>query len=240
MKELKINIKNHILKPFFLLLGIIVFCLTTLGFMSSFGLIKKEYYNAKKFNIKTIYSSVDYDNDKIDDYSDFLLGARKDALNKPKYVSKYYDNSYPPNNEGVCTDVIWRAFKHAGYSLRDMVDNDIKLHPEDYPEVINRDKNIDFRRVNNLNIFFSKYAITLTNDYKEIETWQPGDIVIFENKHIGIVSDRRNIKGITYIIHNNGQLEREQDYLGTEEVTAHYRFDASLVDKDILFPFKNQ
>ena len=32
----------------------------------------------------------------------------------------------PPDTEGVCTDVIWRAFKNAGYSLKDMVDEDIK------------------------------------------------------------------------------------------------------------------
>ncbi|MBQ2401222.1 MAG: DUF1287 domain-containing protein, partial [Lachnospiraceae bacterium] len=56
----------------------------------------------------------------------------------------------------------WRAFRNAGYSLRDMVDRDIMLYPEDYPRVSKRDNNIDFRRVVNLRVFFDKYATEIT------------------------------------------------------------------------------
>lgn len=204
-------------------------------------LFPKEWYEANDFGIKTVYSKVDYNDNNIDDYSDFVLGARKDALNRPTYISKYYEGGYPPDDEGVCTDVIWRAFKNAGYSLKDMVDNDIKLHIEDYKDIKTIDENIDFRRVRNLRVFFSKYAISLTLDYEEYEEWQPGDIVIFENdKHIGIVSDRRNKKGITYIIHNGAQLNREEDYLENgKELTGHYRFDASKIEKDVLVKWKD-
>lgn len=200
-------------------------------------LLPKPYFKASDFDIKTIYSTVDYDNDDIDDYSDFLLGARKDAENHPTYISKYYSDSYPPDNEGVCTDVIWRAFKNAGYSLRDMVNEDIKNNPDDYDEVETRDKNIDFRRVNNLRVFFSKYATSLTLNYKEIEEWQPGDIVFLNDNHVGIISDRRNKQGYTYIIHNGGQLNREEDAIKYYEITGHYRFDASRIDSNILKPF---
>lgn len=213
---------------------IVIFTIIVLTIMNKNNLVPKEYYKASDFKVKTIYGTVDYDNDKIDDYTDFVLGARIDAENNPKYVSKYYDNSYPPDNEGTCTDTIWRAFKNAGYSLRDMVNQDILNYPNDYPNIKKPDINIDFRRVINLNIFFSKYAISLTLNPNEIENWQPGDIVVFENNHIGIISDRRNENGITYVIHNGGQKNREEDYLTKSEITAHYRFDASKINSEVL------
>ena len=234
MNDIRIQTKK-VLRSFFIVILIIIFTLLVLFLMNKFKLINKKYYTARDFNIKTIYSNIDYDHDNLDDYSDFVLGARKDAEKHPKYVSLYYEGGYPPDNEGVCTDVIWRAFKNAGYSLKDMVDKDIELHPEDYKNITQRDHNIDFRRVHNLRVFFKKYAVSLTLDYNKIEEWQPGDIVIFGNsKHIGIISDRRNEKGIPYVIHNGGQLEREQDYLKKDEITGHYRFDASLIPDEVL------
>lgn len=225
---------KKLLRSFAIIMFIIVFTIIILTIMNKSNLVPKNYYKASDFKIKTIYGPIDYDNDKIDDYTDIVLGARNDAENNPKYISKYYDNSYPPDNEGVCTDTIWRAFKNAGYSLRDMVNQDIIKYPEDYSNIKIPDVNIDFRRVVNLDTFFSKYAIHLTLDAEKIEEWQPGDIVVFENKHIGIISDRRNKKGITYVIHNGGQKNREEDYLTKSEITAHYRFDASQIPQEVL------
>ncbi len=229
------NQSKKILRTFILIISIIVFTIIVMFVMNKNKFINKKYYSASDFNIKTIYSSIDYDNDNLDDYSDFVLGARKDADNHPDYVSDYYETGYPPEDQGVCTDVVWRAFKNAGYSLKDMVDKDIALHQEDYPGITKPDPNIDFRRVRNLRVFFKKYAKSLTLDYNKIEEWQPGDIVIFRNnKHIGIISDRRNEKGIPYVIHNGGQVEREQNYLSKDEITGHYRFDASLIPDEVL------
>ena len=78
----------------------------------------KNYYSARDFGIVTVKSSVDYNGNGRDDYTDFVLGARRDAKNKPKYDDSYYEGGYPPDDIGVCADVIWRAFRHAGYSLR--------------------------------------------------------------------------------------------------------------------------
>lgn len=81
---------------------------------------------------------------------------------------------YPPDNEGVCSDVIWRAFKNAGYNLKEMIDEDIKNNLDEYPRVNGEpDTNIDFRRVPNLQVFFEKYATKLTKDINIIEEWQP-------------------------------------------------------------------
>lgn len=234
MNDIRTTLKNNITKTFLSICCIILFVVIVIAIMNYYNIIPKPYYTANDLGIKTIYSKIDFNDNKIDDYSDFVLGARKDAKNRPKYVDKYYDDAYPPDNEGVCTDVIWRAFKNAGYNLREMVDYDIKNNPEEYPKIKDRDSNIDFRRVSNLKIFFNRHAISLTIDTKETDKWQPGDIVIFENKHIGIISDKRNIKGVPFVLHNNGQLNREEDFLNKMKITAHYRFDASKINEEYL------
>ncbi|MBR2448414.1 MAG: DUF1287 domain-containing protein [Clostridia bacterium] len=220
--------------PIVLLLTLVYFTL------NYFNLIPKKYYTARDFGIETVKSSVDFNQNGVDDYTDILLGARKDAQNHPKYDGKYIDGGYPPDNIGVCTDVVWRGFKNAGYSLKDMVDRDIENRREAYSRIDKPDTNIDFRRVKNLNIFFKEYAISLTTDITQIAEWQPGDIVIFNNQaHIGIVSDKRNRDGMPYIIHNGGQPNREEDYLTRSTVVAHYRFDASKIDSGVLAAWEN-
>lgn len=204
-----------------------------------FNLIPWGTYTAEDFDIEIIKSPVDFNENGKNDYEDFLKGAKKDAANHPKYDSAYYGGGYPPDNIGVCTDVIWRAFKEAGYSLRDMVDKDINEFPEEYPHISIMDANIDFRRVNNLWIFFGRYGTELSADISKLEEWQPGDIVIFnDGAHIGMVSDKRNKKGQPLIIHNGGQPRREEDYLKRGKVAAHYRFDASKVPEDMLIKFE--
>lgn len=190
-------------------------------------------YDAKDFNIIELYSDIDKDNDGMDDYHDILQGARIDAQNKVKYKSDYYNGGYPPDNEGVCTDVIWRAFKNAGYILKDLIDIDIQENPNLYPGLDNGkpDPNIDFRRVRNLKVFFDRFGTILTNNIEKIEEWQPGDIVIFGQNynHIGIISDKRNQKGIPYLIHNAGQYKKEEDvlerYAKYSKITGHYRWN---------------
>ena len=213
----------------------VVLCVVALIVLNQFNLLPRRTYTAEDFGIQTVLSDEDFNENGVDDYTDILLGARADAKNHPTYNGAYYEGGYPPDDIGVCTDVVWRAFKNAGYSLRDMVDQDIKARSESYPKVEKPDNNIDFRRVRNLRIFFEEHAISLTLDINEIADWQPGDIVIFEDdKHIGIISDKRNKDGQPYVIHNGGQPNREEDYLRKSTVTGHYRFDATLIDNNAL------
>ena len=234
-KKLRKSIIVGIIVVLALAVLIPAFCL-----LDRYNLLPQRAYTAEKFGIETVKSEVDFNQNGIDDYTDILLGARKDAENHPTYNSAYFQGGYPPDHIGVCTDVVWRAFKEAGYSLRDMVDKDIYNNPDEYPAASPRDNNIDFRRVRNLRVFFEKYAQKLTNDTTEIAEWQAGDIVIFgSDKHIGIVSDKRTRKGITYIIHNGGQPMREENYLKRGEVTGHYRFDASKIDESVLIAWED-
>lgn len=217
-----------IIRKTFLVIVIVFITLT----ISITGLLiyqkNKNVYYAKDFDIETVISKTDCDNDGIDDYTDILQGAKIEAENKPTYKSAYYSGGYPPDNEGVCTDVIWRALKNAGYLLKDMVDEDIKNNIDKYPRVDGKpDSNIDFRRVPNLKVYFERNQINLTTDLSRIEEWQPGDIVVFGSSHIGIISDKRNKKGIPYLLHNGGQPLREEDILEVyniyEPITGHYR-----------------
>ena len=189
-----------------------------------YNYIPHKKYTNEYFNIEQYKSKIDKDKDGIDDQTDILNNTREYIKTKPKYKSKYYETGYPNDEYGVCTDVVGNALKNAGYDLMELVNEDIKNNEEKYDiEVI--DKNIDFRRVKNLKIFFKNNAINLTTDINKIEEWQGGDIIIFKN-HIGIVSNKRNKKGIPFIIHNQSpyQSNYEEDILETRnDIVGHYR-----------------
>lgn len=185
----------------------------------------------------------DQDGDGIKDLADILEGARLDAANKPLYRSAYYAGGYPPDEEGVCTDVIWRALGNAGYNLKEIIDQDIKKNPKAYPRVEGcPDPNIDFRRVPNLDSFFSRHGTVLTTeiipyDLENLAEWQAGDIVVFDKpvEHIAIVSDIRRRDGVPYIIHNAGPYTREEDALlrwaqNISAISGHYRWPRILTD----------
>ena len=203
---------------FLILVSIIIYFLYVLNY------IPHKMYSNEDFNIKTYTSSIDKDNDGIDDQTDILNNVYEYIATKPKYKSKYYASGYPDDGYGVCTDVVAFGLKGAGYDLIELVNEDIKQNRSNYDiDII--DKNIDFRRVKNLKIFFKNNAISLTTDVYDIESWQGGDIVIFQN-HIGIVSNNRNKDGVTFIIHHANPFQNyyEEDILESRhDIIGHYR-----------------
>ncbi len=217
---MKKSIKTIITIILFILIIMIVIVLYM------FNVIPHKKYSNSDFNIEAYISNVDKDSDGIDDQTDILDNVRKYIKTKPKYKSKYYGTGYPDDEYGVCTDVIANGLKGAGYDLMELVNQDIINHKEEY-HIENIDKNIDFRRVINLNIYFKNNSISLTTDLSKIEEWQGGDIIVFQN-HIGIISDKRNKKGIPFLIHhaNPMQVNYEEDILefyGEDNIIGHYR-----------------
>ncbi len=205
-----------------------------------FGLLPQKSYDAEYFGIETVKSTVDFNGNGTDDYTDILIGARKDAENKPEYTDKYYAGGYPPENEGVCTDLVWRAFALQAIRCAICWTVTYAKTRRITPRVSERDINIDFRRVPNLKVFFDKYAEKLTTDITEISEFQPGDIVIVNGtKHIGIISDRRAANGVPFILHNGGQAKREENALWKMSITAHYRFNARNLPDEILIKTEN-
>ena len=192
---------------------LIVLIIVVLYALYRFNYISHKKYTNEDFNIKTYISKTDKDNDGIDDQTDILNNVRNYIKTNPKYKSKYYATGYPNDEYGVCTDVVAFGLKGAGYDLMNLVNEHIKTNRNLYDiDVI--DKNIDFRRVQNLKVYLDNNAIALTNDINKIKEWQGGDIVVFKN-HIGIVSDKRNKKGIPFIIHHANPYQRyyEEDIL---------------------------
>ena len=203
---------------------LIVLIIVVLYALYRFNYIPHKKYTNEDFNIKTYISKTDKDDDGIDDQTDILNHARDYIKTNPKYKSKYYATGYPNDEYGVCTDVVAFGLKGAGYDLMNLVNEHIKSNRNLYDiDVI--DKNIDFRRVQNLKVYLDNNAIVLTKDINKIKEWQGGDIVVFKN-HIGIVSDKRNKKGIPFIIHHANPYQRyyEEDILEyRNDIIGHYR-----------------
>ena len=211
--------KKIIVFTFIILLTFIIIYL-----LYKFNYIPHKKYSNEYFNIKTYTSLIDKDNDGIDDQTDILNNVYEYIKTNPKYKSKYYASGYPDDGYGVCTDVVAFGLKGAGYDLMELVNEDIKNNKNNY-NVDTIDKNIDFRRVQNLKIYFENNAISLTTNIYDIESWQGGDIVLFQN-HIGIVSNNRNKNGVTFVIHHANPFQRyyEEDILESrDDIVGHYR-----------------
>lgn len=213
-------------KRIFIIVIFIIISVILVALLYFFYTIPHKQYSNSDFDIETYISSVDKDKDGIDDQTDILNNVRTYIAKKPKYKSKYYETGYPDDEYGVCTDVVANGLKDAGYDLKELVNEDIINNKEKYNiEVI--DKNIDFRRVRNLDVYLKNNSISLTKDLSQIEEWQGGDIIVFKD-HIGIISDKRNKKGIPFLIHhaNPIQVNYEEDVLelyGQDYIIGHYR-----------------
>ncbi len=204
----------------------IMLFIVLISLLNHYNIIPSKTYTNKDFNIEIYKSTNDEDNDDIDDQSDILLNAQSYIEKRPRYKSKYYDTGYSNDKYGVCTDVIAIALLNSGYDLKILVNQDIINNPPRY-NLKTVDENIDFRRVSNLKVFFKNNAIALTTDLEEINQWQGGDIVIFEN-HIGIISNKRNKQGIPFLIHHKNpfQLFYEEDVLQNyKKIEGHYRIN---------------
>ncbi|RJQ28500.1 MAG: DUF1287 domain-containing protein [Peptococcaceae bacterium] len=178
----------------------------------------------------------DQDKDGVLDLDDIVEGARREVRAKTCYRNAYYQGGYPPEGEGVCTDLIWRAWQNAGYDFKAVLDADIKRNLRNYPRVNGRpEPDIDFRRVPNQMAFFKKHARSLTTEIKpgdpeNLKQWQGGDVVVYGPpcEHIGIVSDQRRPDGVPLLIHNAGPRAAEEDRLlgWPSKITGHFRFPA--------------
>lgn len=147
------------------------------------------------------------------------------------YVSIAYPNGDVPAKQGVCTDVIIRAYRKLGIDLQKEVHEDMKLNFSKYPKIWalkKTDTNIDHRRVPNLETFFSrkgkKLAVTKNpSDYKtgEMVTWMIND----KMPHIGIVTHLKSRDGKRFlIVHNVGSGQVLEDCLFKYKIVGHYKY----------------
>lgn len=145
-----------------------------------------------------------------------------------RYDDRYFSGGYPPDDIGVCTDVVWKGLKGINVNLKDIMDRDIDRHLSAYKEVISTpDPNIDFRLVPRLEVFLERKTEVLSTDLTNLLVWQPGDIVTFEHSHVAVVSSLRNIWGMPYIIQHGKDPAAEEDRIFATDgmkISGHYRW----------------
>ncbi len=153
------------------------------------------------------------------------------------YDGSYYAIPYPngdvPDNIGVCTDVVIRSYRALGIDLQQLVHEDMSSAFDEYPSrriwgLTRPDKNIDHRRVPNLQKFFERHGEVLAVS-DDAASYSPGDLVTWmlpgNLPHIGVVTDRRDrFTGRPLIAHNIGRGPVLEDMLFRYDVTGHYRF----------------
>ena len=149
------------------------------------------------------------------------------------YFSIPYPNGDVPSDIGVCTDVIIRSYRATGIDLQRLVHEDMASNFSAYPSIRiwglhSTDRNIDHRRVPNLQVFFTRHGtrLPLSNNARDYE---PGDIVTWmlpgNLPHIGIVTDRMSSSSDNPLIaHNIGAGPKLDDILFDYQITGHYRY----------------
>ncbi|MCK4538895.1 MAG: DUF1287 domain-containing protein [Candidatus Krumholzibacteria bacterium] len=166
-----------------------------------------------------------------------VKAAKERTLHEVTYNGAYFPISYPngdiPSNFGVCTDLVIRAFRKAGVDLQKKVHEDMAENFNLYPSgriwgLTRPDKNIDHRRVPNLQVFFKRAGVSLeiSGDAKD---YLPGDLVTWmlpgNLPHIGIVIDEwASDGGRPLIAHNIGEGPKINDILFDYPITGHYRY----------------
>lgn len=168
---------------------------------------------------------------------DIVAALLERTTHNVTYDGAYRSIAYPggdvPANVGVCTDVIIRSYRLLGIDLQKLVHEDMLKSFELYPSkriwgLTKPDKNIDHRRVPNLQAYFKNHGQVLTKssnakDYKtgDIVTWMlPGNL-----PHIGmVVNELAKDTGNPLIVHNIGRGPEKSDMLFDFKITGHYRF----------------
>lgn len=159
--------------------------------------------------------------------------ARRQIGVTVEYDGSYERLAYPggdvPMERGACTDVVIRALRLLNYDLQKEVHEDMKRNFARYPRrwgLKRPDRNIDHRRVPNLQTFFKRkgWSLPVTDNAAD---YRPGDLVTCmvggSLPHIMIVSDRCNEEGVPLVIHNIGCGTEEEDALFAFPLDGHFR-----------------
>lgn len=170
------------------------------------------------------------------DFAERLVQAAMDRTRHtvrydPAYVRLDYPNGDVPATTGVCTDVVIRCYRALGFDLQKLVHEDMKrsfsAHPQNWG-LKAPDKNIDHRRVPNLQTFFKRRGASLPIT-QTATNYRPGDLITCtvagRLPHIAIVVPAPGGAGKTpWIVHNIGQGPKCENRLFEFPLTGHYRF----------------
>lgn len=160
-----------------------------------------------------------------------LVNSAKSQIGKTLYYDPAYTKlKYPMGDvslvKGVCTDVVIRALREQGLDLQQLIHEDMQKNFKVYPQkwgLKSTDKNIDHRRVPNIQTYFKRQGYELKS-----QNFLPGDIVTWDLGkglvHIGIISDKKAFLSQTpLVIHNIGYGTQETNILYNYKITGHFR-----------------
>jgi uncharacterized protein YijF (DUF1287 family) len=159
------------------------------------------------------------------------MRAQKPEVYDPAYVKLAYPMGDVADDRGVCTDTVIRAFRHAGVDLQVEVHEDMRAHFDAYPKLwglTKADRNIDHRRVPNLETLFRRKGGARTISQTAAD-YRAGDIVSWRLTgsglpHIGVVT-RKTQAGQPLIAHNIGAGTQEEPCLFSWPIKGWFRFE---------------
>lgn len=170
------------------------------------------------------------------DWTRILLTAARAQIGvtlgyDPAYVTLAYPGGDVPRETGVCTDVVIRAWRDAfDIDLQQLVHEDMRTHFSSYPDtwgLSRADRNIDHRRVPNLERFFERRGLRREAPGQR-EDWQAGDLVSMRLggrlPHIAIFSGHDPVTGRARYIHNIGGGTREEEIRTDCDSPMRFRF----------------
>ena len=135
-----------------------------------------------------------------------------------------------PDDRGVCADLVIRAYRALDIDLQVDVHEDMAANFDAYPQAwgLSRpDRNIDHRRVLNLETYFTRMGGKLS-DATSPGDIQPGDLVTWRINgrlpHIGIASTRTNAQGERLFVHNIGGGVQLEACYGAWPLTGVFRY----------------
>jgi len=154
------------------------------------------------------------------------------------YDPAYYEIGFPngdvPRTKGVAADLVVRCYREIGSDLQELINEDMSSHYRLYPQLWSSstpDKNIDHRRVPNLQRFFSRKGEILKNT-RNPSDFRTGDIVVWAlsnaDIHIGIVVPGPEGEGPTpWVVHHPaGGGVKWESALFDHQIIGHFSYPA--------------
>ena len=181
--------------------------------------------------------------EQLESSGGFANGLAAEALRYTgrdvSYDPAYYKIAYPqgdvPAAKGVAADLVVRCYRKLGIDLQQEIHEDMKKRFRDYPQLWSAqspDENIDHRRVQNLQKFFSRKGEVLPAS-TDPATYKPGDIVVWvlanaADMHIGIVVPGPADSGqAPWVVHHPaGGGPKWEDALFQYQILGHFRYPA--------------
>lgn len=164
------------------------------------------------------------------------------------YNGAYQRLSYPfgdvPAGQGVCTDVVIRAYRGLDVDLQKRIHEDMVGNFSAYPSrrvwgLTRPDRNIDHRRVLNIVAFFERQEAALPIS-RVAADYLPGDVVYWEvpkyggglTPHLGMVTAVKTAQAEPMVVHHLSGKPTLEKALFAWPIKGHFRYQVEPRDTD--------